>query len=162
MSKSLQELFDTLPQIGRVDWIGIRPERKAPMIVVNAVEAKAGRGLTGDRYNSNNGKRQITLIQSEHLFAIGSMLGGITIAPALLRRNIMISGINLLALKEKKFMLGNVLLEYTGLCHPCSAMEVTFGAGGYNAIRGHGGITARILTDGIIYVGDIVKTEIII
>ncbi len=161
MSGSLQELFDTLPQIGRVDWIGIRPERKAPMIVVKAVEAKAGRGLTGDRYKSTNGKRQITLIQGEHLFAIGSMLGKTTIDPALLRRNLVVSGINLLALKDKKFMLGNVLLEYTGLCHPCSAMEATFGAGGYNAVRGHGGITARILSDGIIYVGDRVKNETI-
>ncbi|MES2825870.1 MAG: MOSC domain-containing protein [Pseudomonadota bacterium] len=159
MSKSLQELFDTLPQIGRVDWIGVRPERKAPIINVNAVEAKAGRGLTGDRYNSHNGKRQITLIQAEHLFAIGSMLGKTTMDPALLRRNIVISGINLLALKDKQFILGNVLLEYTGLCQPCSAMEATLGAGGYNAVRGHGGITARILSDGIINVGDKLKLK---
>jgi MOSC domain-containing protein YiiM len=156
MSKSLQELFDTLPQVGRVDWIGVRPERKAPINKVNTVEAKAGRGLTGDRYNSKNGKRQITLIQGEHLFAIGSMLGKTTMDPALLRRNIVISGINLLALKDKQFMLGDVLLEYTGLCHPCSAMEATLGAGGYNAVRGHGGITARILSDGVINIGDAV------
>lgn len=158
MSASLQELFATLPQIGRIDWIGIRPERKAPMIVMNTVEAKAGRGLTGDRYNSKNGKRQVTLIQGEHLAVIGSVLGNTTIDPALLRRNIVVSGINLLALKDKRFMLGDVLLEYTGLCHPCSAMEATFGAGGYNAVRGHGGITARILSDGIIHVGDAVRT----
>lgn len=159
MSKSLQELFDTLPQVGRVDWIGVRPDRKAPIITVAAVEAKSGRGLTGDRYNSKDGKRQITLIQSEHLFAIGSMLGKTTLDPALLRRNIVISGINLLALKDKQFMLGNVLLEYSGLCHPCSAMETTLGAGGYNAVRGHGGITARILSDGIINVGDELKLK---
>ncbi len=157
MSKSLQELFDTLPQIGRVAWIGIRPERKAPMLVVTAVEANAGYGLTGDRYSSKNGKRQITLIQSEHLFAIGSMLGRAAIDPALLRRNIVVAGINLLALKDKRFLLGDVLLEYTGLCHPCSAMEATFGAGGYNAVRGHGGITARILSSGTINVGDAVS-----
>ncbi|MES2673093.1 MAG: MOSC domain-containing protein [Pseudomonadota bacterium] len=159
MSKSLQELFDTLPQIGRIDWIGVRPERKAPIINVNTVEAKAGRGLTGDRYDSKNGKRQITLIQGEHLFAIGSMLGKTTMDPALLRRNIVVSGINLLALKDKQFVLGNVLLEYTGLCQPCSAMETTLGAGGYNAVRGHGGITARILSDGIINIGDQVKLK---
>ena len=159
MSKSLQELFDTLPQIGRVDWIGVRPERKAPMIVVSAVEVKAGFGLTGDRYSSKNGKRQITLIQGEHLLAIGSMLGKSAIDPALLRRNIVVSGINLLALKDKHFMLGNVLLEYTGPCHPCSALEATLGAGGYNAVRGHGGITARILSNGVIHVGDNVSIQ---
>ena len=150
MSKSLQELFNTLPQIGIIQWMGVRPEREAAMTVVNTVEARAGKGLTGDRYASKNGKRQVTLIQGEHLLAIASLLGRENIAPELLRRNIVVTGINLLALKDKQFKVGSALLEYTGLCHPCSAMETTFGAGGYNAVRGHGGITARILESGII------------
>lgn len=153
MSQSLQELLD-LPQIGRVEWIAVRPARKAPMLVVNAAEAKAEYGLVGDRYSSRNGKRQVTLLQAEHLVAIGAMLGSTAIDPSLLRRNILISGINLLALKGKCFRVGNARLEYTGLCHPCSAMETTFGAGGYNAVRGHGGITARIVESGVIRVGD--------
>jgi len=154
VSKSLQELFNTLPQIGIIQWMGVRPEREAAMTVVNTVEARAGKGLTGDRYASKNGKRQVTLIQGEHLLAIASLLGRENIAPELLRRNIVVTGINLLALKDKQFQVGSALLEYTGLCHPCSAMETTFGAGGYNAVRGHGGITARILESGIIKIGD--------
>lgn len=157
MSESLQDLFNTLPQIGRVQWIGIRPERKAPMIELKQVEAVAGKGLVGDRYSSKNGKRQVTLIQGEHLIAIASLLGRESIAPELLRRNLVITGINLLALKDKQFRVGNALLEYTGLCHPCSAMEATFGAGGYNAVRGHGGITARIIESGELKLGDAVK-----
>ena len=157
MSGSLQELFDTLPQVGRVNWIGVRLDRKAPMIVVDRVEARAGKGLTGDRYASKNGKRQVTLIQHEHLYAMASLLGRENIAPELLRRNITVSGINLLALKDKQFLIGNAVLEYTGLCHPCSAMKATFGPGGYNAVRGHGGITARIINDGIISLGDEVR-----
>lgn len=157
MSASLQDLFDTLPQVGRLQWIGIRPERKAPMIQLNTVEAIAGRGLTGDRYSSKNGKRQVTLIQGEHLLAMASMLGREAIAPELLRRNLVVTGINLLALKDKQFQIGSALLEYTGLCHPCSAMEATFGSGGYNAVRGHGGITARIIESGVIAVGDAVS-----
>ena len=159
MSPTLHELFDTLPQVGRVEWIAVRPARHAEMICVEAVEAKAEHGLVGDRYNSKNGKRQVTLIQAEHLAAIGSMLGSTTIDPSLLRRNIVISGINLLALKGKCFRLGNALLEYTGLCHPCSAMETTLGAGGYNAVRGHGGITARVLEGGVIRLGDQLQVE---
>lgn len=154
MSKSLQTLFDTLPQVGRVDWIGIRPERKAPMLICNSVQLQAGRGIIGDRYHGNSGKRQVTLIQSEHLAAIAGYLARENLDPALLRRNIAVSGINLLALKDKQFCIGDAVLEYTGLCHPCSAMETIFGAGGYNAVRGHGGITARILEGGIIRVGD--------
>lgn len=154
MSESLQDLFNTLPQIGRINWIGVRPERKAPMISLSTVEAKAGTGLVGDRYASKNGKRQVTLIQGEHLLAIASLLGRENVAAELLRRNLVVTGINLLALKDKQFRVGSALLEYTGLCHPCSAMEATFGAGGYNAVRGHGGITARIVESGEIRVGD--------
>lgn len=159
MCNSLQDLFDTLPHVGKLEWIGIRPERKAPMVVLNTVEAITGRGLTGDRYSSKNGKRQVTLIQGEHLLAIASMLARETIAPELLRRNLVVTGINLLALKDKQFWVGSVLLEYSGLCHPCSAMEATFGAGGYNAVRGHGGITAKIIEGGIIRLGDEVRME---
>ena len=157
MSDSLQDLFDALPQVGKLQWIGIRPERKAPMIELSSIEAIAGRGLVGDRYSSKNGKRQVTLIQGEHLLAIASMLGRDSVAPELLRRNFVATGINLLALKGKQFRVGNALLEYTGLCHPCSAMETTFGAGGYNAVRGHGGITARIIESGNIKLGDVVE-----
>lgn len=157
MSDSLQDLFDTLPQIGKLQWIGIRPGRKEPMLTPDTVMAIAGRGLAGDRYSSKNGKRQVTLIQGEHLVTIASLLGRENIVPELLRRNVVVTGINLLALKDKQFRVGEALLEYTGLCHPCSAMEATFGAGGYNAVRGHGGITARIIESGNIKLGDDVK-----
>jgi MOSC domain-containing protein YiiM len=159
VAESLQQLFNTLPQTGRVRWIGLRPERKAPIISVVSVEAVAGKGLVGDRYNSKNGKRQVTLIQGEHLTAIASLLGCEQIEPELLRRNIVVTGINLLALKDKQFCIGTALLEYTGPCHPCSAMETTFGPGGYNAVRGHGGITARIIGSGTIALGDMVTME---
>jgi len=162
VSDSLQDLFDTLPQIGKLQWIGIRPERKAPMNELNSVEAIAGRGLVGDRYSSKNGRRQVTLIQGEHLIAIASLLGKDHVAPALLRRNLVVTGINLIALKDKQFRVGDALLEYTGLCHPCSAMEATFGAGGYNAVRGHGGITARVIESGSIVLGDSVRLERVI
>jgi len=147
-------LFDTLPQQGRVEWIGIRPERRAPIDVVSYVQADTQLGLIGDRYAGSSGKRQVTLIQWEHLPAIASMLNLEQLDPALLRRNIAISGVNLLALKGKQFSLGEAVLEYTGLCHPCSFMEETFGPGGYNAVRGHGGLTARVISSGQISLRD--------
>ncbi len=152
--KTLDTLFKTLPQQGKVTWIGVRPERRAEMLIVDAVEAKTQHGLTGDRYAGRSGNRQVTLIQSEHLPVIASTLGLASVDPALLRRNICVSGINLLALKDKQFQIGEVILEYTGLCHPCSFMEETFGAGGYNAVRGHGGINARVIQSGIIHLED--------
>ena len=111
-------------------------------------------GLHGDRYAGRTGVRQVTLIQAEHLPAIASCLDQQTLAPQLLRRNIVVQGINLLALKGKVICVGDVELEVTGLCHPCSQMEERLGPGGYNAVRGHGGVTARVLTEGVISVGD--------
>jgi hypothetical protein len=67
------------------------------------------------------------------------------------------SGINLLALKDKRFRVGAALLEGSGECAPCSRMAETFGPGGYNAVRGHGGITARVIEGATIYIGDAVE-----
>ena len=153
-TKTLAELFQTLPQRGQVKWIGIRPARRVALEMPDAVEARTDVGLVGDRYAGSSGKRQVTLIQWEHLNAIASMLNLPSVDPASLRRNIAVSGINLLALKDKTFQIGDAVLEYTGLCHPCSFMEEVFGDGGYNAVRGHGGITARVLQSGVVRIDD--------
>ncbi len=157
MAQSLQDLFDTLPQQGRVDWIGVRPAKYETLLSLEAVWAEQDVGLEGDRYASRGGKRQVTLIQSEHLAAVASMLGRDDLEPALVRRNITVSGINLLALKKQRFTIGAAVLEYTGLCHPCSRMEMLLGPGGYNAMRGHGGITARVIQGGRIGLGEPVE-----
>jgi MOSC domain-containing protein YiiM len=152
----LQKLMDTMPQQGMVTWIGIRPKRKAPLLSLNQVEAVTLKGLAGDHFSgSASSKRQVTLIQQEHLDLVASVMQ----LPDLIRRNLVVKGINLHAFKDRRFYVGNVLLEYTGDCHPCSRMEEVLGPGGYNAVRGHGGITARIIEGGTITVGDAVRVD---
>ena len=151
----LQILLDTLPQRGSIEWIGIRPARNAAMTVLKEVQINCASGLEGDRFSGRaDSPRQVTLIQQEHLAVIAACVGRSVIDPALLRRNIVVSGINLLALKDKRFRIGDALLEFTGACHPCSKMERTLGNGGYNAVRGHGGITARVIEAGRVRIGD--------
>ena len=156
---TLHELINTLPRQGTVEWIGIRPVRKEALQVVDQVEIRADHGLAGDHYANPGGKRQVTLIQAEHLVAVASILGIDVVDPGAVRRNIVVRGINLLALKDKRFSVGDAELEFTGLCHPCSRMETTLGLGGYNALRGHGGITARVLRGGAVMVGDAVAAH---
>ena len=154
-SKPLQTLLDTLPQVGRVEWIGIRPSRAEPMIALESVQINLDTGLEGDRFAGGAGNpRQVTLIQKEHLEVIAACLHRESITPSLLRRNIVVSGINLLALKDKLFRIGDAVLEFSGLCHPCSRMESRLGAGGYNAMRGHGGITAKVCEAGQVRLKD--------
>jgi len=157
--KSIQDLLDTLPQRGRVEWIGIRRVRRQDMESVNEVRALLESGLDGDRYAGKSGTRQVTLIQAEHLPVIASCVGRGALAPDLLRRNLVVSGINLLALKNRHCLIGAVQLEITGYCHPCSRMEELLGAGGYNAVRGHGGLTARVTREGVIALGDVVRID---
>ena len=155
----LGRLFAQFPRTGRVDWIGLRPARDVPMQAVELAEATAGKGLSGDRYGSGSGKRGITLIQAEHLPVIAALSGHSVIAPATLRRNLLVSGIPLIALKGRRFRIGDVLLEGTDPCDPCSRMEAALGPGGYNAMRGMGGLCARILESGSLRLGDAVIGE---
>ncbi len=150
---TIKQLIRKLPQQGQVEWIGIRPEKKAPLQVVETVAVLAN-GLAGDHYAGRSGNRSITLIQAEHIEAITSLLHRKSIDPSELRRNIVISGINLLALKDREFKIGTAVLKMTGLCHPCSRMEENLGDGGYNAVRGHGGINACVISPGEIKLKD--------
>lgn len=151
----IKQLQNHFPHGGEVLWLGLRPERDAPMIEPEKAMAIRGKGLQGDRFKGTVlSKRQVTLIQAEHLAVIAALLQREAIPPALLRRNIVVRGINLLALKTRTFTVGEAVLEMTGLCHPCSKMEVALGPGGYNAVRGHGGITAKVVQSGIINRGD--------
>jgi MOSC domain-containing protein YiiM len=155
---SLQELLATLPQQGRVRWIGLRPARQVQLLCVEQVQAIAQRGLEGDRVaGGGHSKRQVTLLQHEHLGVVAALLERENIDPALLRRNLVVSGINLLALNRARFRIGTAVLLGTGPCHPCSRLETNLGSGGYNSMRGHGGITAQVLESGIIRVGDAVS-----
>jgi MOSC domain-containing protein YiiM len=154
----LAKLMAQFPRIGKLEWIGIRPARRALVVPVPEVEAVAGYGLAGDHYASKtNGERQVTLIQAEHLEAVAKILGKSEVRADAVRRNLVVAGINLYALRDRKFLIGTVMLEGGGPCEPCSRMEEALGTGGYNAMRGHGGIVARILEGGLLQAGDAVR-----
>ncbi|MFD0914271.1 MOSC domain-containing protein [Methylophilus luteus] len=169
---TLRQLTKQFSQPGRLDAIYLRPGRGQPCLQQDQADAIANLGLQGDRASlrqssaPNGSKRQVTLLQAEHLPVIAALTGHAQIDPALLRRNLIVSGINLLATKSLfkdqplLLLIGDVVLEVTGPCEPCSKMEQVLGPGGYNAMRGHGGITARILRGGILRIGDTVQVVI--
>lgn len=144
---------------GKLEWIGVRPARKAPMQLVRHVEAVKDFGLNGDRRcdGSPGSGRQVTLINREHIEVIQKMLGLEELDPELLRRNLVVSGINLLALRHQRFRIGDAIFEAGAHCHPCLRMEQALGPGAVAAMLGHGGVCAKIIQGGTIAIGDSVE-----
>jgi MOSC domain-containing protein YiiM len=146
-----------------VEAIVVRGKSRDPARRIEATQAIAGVGLADDRLGQSGAAelstRQVTLIQHEHLLVIAQLARAQPIDPVGLRRNLVISGINLIGLKNARVRVGAGLLEIVGQCHPCSRMEQVSGRGGYAAMRGHGGMNARVLEGGAIRVGDVVRAE---
>ena len=182
----LRSLSQRFAAPGRLQAIVLRPGRGQPAQQVSQVWARAGQGLEGDRSfrhaGPGTGKRQVTLLQAEHLPVIAALAGAPAtgnhagapatghpaglpaVDPLLLRRNLVVAGLNLLAarslFKDRPLQLhigADVVLEVTGPCDPCSQMEARLGRGGYSAMRGHGGVTARVLQGGLLAAGDTVR-----
>lgn len=167
-NSDLRSLTTQFAQNGRLEAIYLRPARNVLCVQVNHVKAIAGQGLVGDRTflspsrNPLGSNRQVTLIQAEHIAVIAALINK-PVDAACLRRNLLISGINLLATKRlfqdqpMQLHIGEVVLEITGPCEPCSKMETALGKGAYNAMRGHGGVNAKIIVGGEFKLGDSVR-----
>lgn len=146
---------------GELSWIGLRPEHKADMTVVDSVMAIQDHGLEGDhRMAKTPGSgRQVTLISEEYIQQIAHYLShslkkDIRVSPELLRRNLVVKNINLTALRYQQFAIGEAIFEAGALCHPCVRMERALGKGAIAAMMGHGGLCLKVIKTGKITLGD--------
>ena len=85
--RHLKDLIAGYAQPGRLEWIGLRPARRADMLCVDAARI-TDKGLEGDHAGAM--RRAVTLIQAEHLPVIGAMLGRDAVAADALRRNLVV------------------------------------------------------------------------
>ena len=153
--KKIFRLKQNYPRPGKIDWIGIRTGQGKEILPVDSAELILDHGIAGDKAGQIIGsKRQVTLIQAEYLPVMQSLLNKDEITPALLRRNIVVSGINLSILRGLKLKIANTVIEITGNCAPCYKMEQALGFGAFNAMRNHGGINAMVKKGGMIRIGD--------
>ena len=167
-NSSIRALTAQFAQAGKLEAIYLRPARGIACNQPSTAVAIAGRGLRDDRTslvvsrNPFGSNRQVTLIQAEHITVLEKLLNK-PIDTAVLRRNLVVSGINLLAAKSlfkddpMRLIIGNVELKITGPCEPCSKMESVLGKSAYNAMRGHGGVAARVVKGGELKIGDVVS-----
>ncbi|WP_062062490.1 MOSC domain-containing protein [Cellvibrio sp. OA-2007] len=143
---------------GKLEWIGLRSERRGEVVVVEQAEAVVDLGLVGDHRmkKSPGSARQVTLISREYIQQICQHTGLPSIDPRLLRRNLVISGMNMNLLRYQRLQIGEVIIETNALCHPCSRMDENLGAGGTAAMFGYGGLCAKVIQGGVMRVGDAV------
>jgi MOSC domain-containing protein YiiM len=125
------------------------------------VQAVADLGLEGDQRMSKTpgSGRQLTLIPREFVTQIAAHLGDADLDPACLRQKIVVSGLNLNALRGQRFWVVKVLLKATQLCHYCSRMESELGPGSVIAMFGYGGLCAKVVQSGAIECGAPVRLQ---
>ena len=126
------------------------PPGEHPLLEVNRVECVAGLGLRGDRYFGHRPdyKGQITFFAAEVLAGMERELGLKALHPGMLRRNVLVSGIDLNTLIGSEFVIDGVRFAGTEEARPCSWMNLAVQPGAEDWLRGRGGLRARILSDG--------------
>jgi len=134
-----------------------RPPGESPLAFADSIECVAGCGIRGDRYFNyrKNYKGQITFFAREIFDLMTRELGVTTKSPAVLRRNVIVSGIDLMELIGVDFELQGVQFQGTAHCKPCYWMNTAFAPGAEEFLGAHnGGLRARILTTGRISIGE--------
>lgn len=126
--------------------------RTHSMQSVDRVECVAGKGLRGDRFFAykDHYKGQVTFFSKEILDSVFEHVGAVNRAPWAMRRNVMVSGIDLNSLIDREFEIGGIRFAGTEECAPCRWMDRSIGEGAREFLQGNGGLRARILSDGVL------------
>ena len=133
-----------------------KPPDDYPLVEVPRIECLAGHGIRGDRFfdYKENYKGQITFFSSDVFERLAQHFGVANKSPGVLRRNVVVSGIDLNELIGEEFSIQGVRLRGTGHCRPCYWLDQAFAPGTEDFLEGNGGLRAEILSDGAIAVGD--------
>jgi MOSC domain-containing protein YiiM len=150
---------------GVVEEIYVAPRGSAAMGRVEEVRTIEGCGIEGDRYCEGTGfwtpygdVCQVTLIEGEDLDYIENELG-IRVKSGEHRRNIVTRGIRLKDVRRKRFRIGETVLEYDRPRPPCRHVQDLSEPGMTRALKGRGGICARVVEGGRIRTRDAIEVE---
>jgi MOSC domain-containing protein YiiM len=121
-----------------------------PMIEVSTIECVAGRGLFGDRYfdHKEDYKGQITFFSLEVFDELCGVLQLKGIDPSVVRRNVFVRDVDLNQWIGQDFEIQGIRFHGTEESRPCHWMDRAIAPGAKEFLKGHGGLRARILSDG--------------
>ena len=133
-----------------------KPPDDYPLVEVPKIDCVAGHGIRGDRFYDyrDNYKGQITFFSFEVFERLARHFGLTNKSPAVLRRNVIVSGVDLNDLIGEEFSVQGVHFHGTSHCRPCYWLDQAFAPGTEDFLEGNGGLRAEILSDGAIAVGD--------
>lgn len=117
---------------------------------VDTIECLAGRGIVGDRYldHEKDFKGQITFFDWAVYQRIRDNFNLAELDPEKFRRNVLVEGVDLNTLIGKKFTLQGIEFEGVEECRPCYWMDEAVNPGVFDALKGNGGLRAKILNSG--------------
>ena len=125
-----------------------------PMIECAEIMCLAERGIEGDRYCDfkPDYKGQITFFSNEVYEDVCEKFGVRDRPPSAFRRNIIVEGADLNALIGREFEVQGVRFLGTQESAPCHWMNTAFAPGAEEALKGRGGLRAKVLSDGVLRV----------
>jgi MOSC domain-containing protein YiiM len=123
-----------------------------PIVEVDAVQCVAGAGLVGDRYFNHQPdfKGQVTFFAQEVHDELCRLFRQPDTPPSVYRRNVITAGVDLNTLIGREFEVQGVRFLGTEESRPCYWMDRAVAAGAEAAMRGRGGLRAKILTSGLL------------
>lgn len=126
-----------------------------PLVEQRSIECVAGRGLRGDRFFDfrENYSGPITFFSLEVFRDLEKHFGLLDKSPGVLRRNIIVSGIDLNSLIDVEFELQGIRFRGMNDCKPCFWMNRAFAPGAEEFLKGRSGLRAQILSDGTLSLG---------
>lgn len=137
---------------GRVAHLFRAPKRRAKMEELPEARVKKDAGFEGCAHARPGGKRQVLLVDVETLRKL-------ELDPGIIRENITTEGLDVNGLKiGQGVMVGEVKLEVSAVCEPCELME-EIRAGLQAELAGQRGMLCRVLSGGLVKVGDPIQVE---
>jgi MOSC domain-containing protein YiiM len=129
-----------------------QPAGESPMTELESIQCVAGKGIVGDRFFGfkEDYKGQVTFFSHEVYERLCAQFQITDLPPSIFRRNIITRGVDLNTLIGQEFEIQGVRFLGTQESTPCYWMNQAFAEGAEEAMKGHGGLRAKILSDGVL------------
>lgn len=126
------------------------------MVSLPAAELEAGKGIAGDRFfdYKDDYKGQVTFFEYETFLDLRERFAVFDRGPEAFRRNIITAGVDLNTLIGQEFEVQGIRFQGIEEAKPCEWMNRAFCEGAEEALRGKGGLRARVLSSGLLRVDD--------